>query len=102
MANNLPSDGNNRAVQALKPVVGSWQRIEFNTISGNKFNIRDAEIVRFRASQECYIAFGETVSSGCMVLDDKAAEYFHVTGFDRIEVLGVSTAGYLSKLKMDY
>jgi len=101
-ATNLPSDGNNNAVPALKPIVASWQRIAYNTISGISFNIGNAEIVRLRPTSDCYIAFGETVSSGCMVLSAESAEYFHVTGFDRVEVMAVYTNGNLSKIKMDY
>lgn len=99
---NLASDGNGSAVQALRPVEHGWLLVPYNTISGISFNIGDAEIVRFRPTSDCYIAFGETVSSGCMVLSAESAEYFHVRGFDRVEVMAVSTNGNLSKAKMDY
>jgi len=99
---DLPTDGRGNSVPAMKPVEGTAARTEYNTISGAKFGVGDATVMRFNPTTDCYVAFGETVSSGNMFMTAKSAEYFHVNGFDRIEVLAVSSTGQMSRIKVDY
>lgn len=96
--NSLPTDGNGRAVTALKPI--GTTAIAYD--SGVKFWFGGVDMFRLCPTTACYVAFDNTVHSGSLYLPAESAEYFHMSGMTRIEVMKVSAIGQLNIVQMDY
>jgi hypothetical protein len=96
--NNLPTDGNNHAVQCTKPI--GTTAIAYD--SGVTFWFGGTDIFRLCSTTACYVAFDNTVHSGSLYLPAESAEYFHVSSMTRLEVMKVSSIGNLNIVQMDY